>query len=206
LPRHFTEDDREKVRNRLLEVGTELFQTHGYKKTAIDDVVRRVGVSKGTFYAFFSGKEDYFVEILLTAERHSQEIIQETLFSSGLPMREAFVESMYAQLMFIQNTPILHVLSQPEEFQFLTERLQPEQINRLFEHDREYIAQLLDEARRQTTVRDVELESLTGLLRGVSMLVLHQREIGADVFSRSLRLLLTMIADYLFPSPGGIHD
>jgi len=36
-------------------------------------------------------------------------------------------------------------------------------------------------------------------MRGVAFFMLHRREIGEDVYNDSLRLLLDMIAEYLFP-------
>lgn len=199
MPRHFTEEEREQLKGRFLEKGKELFNTYGFKKTNIDDVVRHVGVSKGTFYAFYSSKEEFFVEILLVAERRAREILTERLFQSELPIRDAFVEAMYEQLTYIQDTPILRVLTQPDEYRFLIDSLDAEQIDTLFVDDRVYVEKLLREAQEMSGVRPVDVDAFTGLMRGVTLLTLHKREIGPNVFSGSLRLLLTMIAEYLFP-------
>jgi hypothetical protein len=43
---------------------------------------------------------------------------------------------------------------------------------------------------------------LTGTLRGISLLLLHRREIGEAVFEDALRLILTALAEYLFPEGG----
>jgi TetR/AcrR family transcriptional repressor of nem operon len=46
------------TKQRLGEAGFELFYTHGYNGTSIQDIVSAAGVPKGTFYNHFSSKED----------------------------------------------------------------------------------------------------------------------------------------------------
>src|ERR1035438_8863959 len=54
---------RETVR-RLLEAGMVEFEDRGFHGVRVDDVVRRAGSSHGTFYLYFSNKEDLFKALL----------------------------------------------------------------------------------------------------------------------------------------------
>ncbi len=45
-------------KNELLNVAQELFFTKGYRRTSVDAIIKKVGVSKGTFYYYFKSKED----------------------------------------------------------------------------------------------------------------------------------------------------
>ncbi|MBA7625394.1 hypothetical protein ES703_32824 [subsurface metagenome] len=45
-------------KNELLNVTQELFFTKGYRQTPVDAIIKKVGVSKGTFYYYFKSKED----------------------------------------------------------------------------------------------------------------------------------------------------
>jgi len=45
-------------KNEILDVAQELFFTQGYEKTSVDNIIKKVGVSKGTFYYYFKSKED----------------------------------------------------------------------------------------------------------------------------------------------------
>jgi AcrR family transcriptional regulator len=49
----------------LIAAARELFEHYGYRKTSIDDVVRRAGVAKGTFYLYFRGKDELFLKVLM---------------------------------------------------------------------------------------------------------------------------------------------
>jgi len=199
MPRHFGDEEKTHIRAEIVKTGTEFFHRYGFKKTNIDEIARLAGVSKGTFYSLFNSKEDFFVEILLSVEQQIHGMLEEQLLNSDLPVKEAFLESVFAQLKYVSETPVLNVLTQPEEYRFLFRKLRPDQIEQFFSQDKDYIERILNRARTRTEVRDVDTEVLTGVMRGIAMLVLHQREIGEEVFTDSLRLLLTMVAEYLFP-------
>lgn len=48
----------------LLKKGEELILKSGYYETKVEDITKEAGVAKGTFYIYFSSKEDIFIEIL----------------------------------------------------------------------------------------------------------------------------------------------
>jgi AcrR family transcriptional regulator len=64
---------RETVR-RLLEAGVVEFEERGFNGVRVDDVVNRAGISHGTFYLYFSNKEDLFKALLKDA-LHDMEIV-----------------------------------------------------------------------------------------------------------------------------------
>ena len=57
---------RERVR-RLLEAGLTEFRDRGFRAARVDDIVRRAQSSHGTFYLYFSSKEDLFRALLRDA-------------------------------------------------------------------------------------------------------------------------------------------
>jgi AcrR family transcriptional regulator len=50
----------EKTRIRLLEAGARVLPARGYHDARVDDIVEAAGVSHGTFYRYFSNKDDFF--------------------------------------------------------------------------------------------------------------------------------------------------
>jgi AcrR family transcriptional regulator len=59
---------------KLLEAGMVEFEERGFNGVRVDDVVRRAGISHGTFYLYFSNKEDLFKALLRDA-LHDMEIV-----------------------------------------------------------------------------------------------------------------------------------
>ncbi len=51
------------TRDRLLAAAVEALGVHGYQAARVDDVVELAGVSHGTFYLYFSNKEELFAEL-----------------------------------------------------------------------------------------------------------------------------------------------
>ncbi len=49
---------------RLQIIGLELFYINGYYNTSVDDILKRLSLSKGAFYYHFDSKEDFFVQII----------------------------------------------------------------------------------------------------------------------------------------------
>lgn len=58
----------EKRRAQLMEEGARLFADKGYHPTSVQEIVASLGVGKGVFYWYFSSKEEFFVEILRSAQ------------------------------------------------------------------------------------------------------------------------------------------
>lgn len=51
-------------RERIIANATELFAAKGYHGTTIDEIVQATGIAKGTFYVYFSSKEEILVEVI----------------------------------------------------------------------------------------------------------------------------------------------
>lgn len=49
--------EHEERRNEILDAAEALFLTKGYDKTTINDILRAIGIAKGTFYYYFTSKE-----------------------------------------------------------------------------------------------------------------------------------------------------
>jgi NADH:ubiquinone oxidoreductase subunit E len=52
--REFTEKERNRIRNQLIERGRECFSKFGIKKTSIEELTKAAGIAKGSFYSFFA--------------------------------------------------------------------------------------------------------------------------------------------------------
>lgn len=61
--RTFSDEERERIREELIQTGRELLLTYGPKKTTVKDITEPVGIAKPTFYQFFDAKSDLYVVI-----------------------------------------------------------------------------------------------------------------------------------------------
>jgi AcrR family transcriptional regulator len=65
----------EKTRLRLLEAGAKVLPARGYHDARVDDIVEAAGVSHGTFYRYFSNKDDFFRTLAEGASARMIELI-----------------------------------------------------------------------------------------------------------------------------------
>src|SRR6202790_1163298 len=73
--------DALRLRQRILEVATELFLAEGYGSTTIEAVAARAGISKRTFYHRFADKSALFAAVV-------HEIIEQIRPPAGVPLIE----------------------------------------------------------------------------------------------------------------------
>src|SRR6266852_1347890 len=108
---------RETVR-RLLDAGMAEFENRGFR---VDDVVRQAGISHGTFYLYFSNKEDLFKALLKDA-LHDMEIVAGdfpvvTSDDTGLKVLRQWVHKFFRA--YASHATVIRILSQadlvPEE-------------------------------------------------------------------------------------------
>jgi len=58
------EAQRTARRQEILDAAVRVFSEHGYHTASVSDVIDAAGISRGTFYLYFDGKEPLFLELL----------------------------------------------------------------------------------------------------------------------------------------------
>lgn len=85
-------------REQLRKATAELFAERGVDETAIDDIVRRAGVAKGTFYLYFKNKADILGDLVAARSRVIlKQALQRTPAHHGASLADdvlAFVEEI----------------------------------------------------------------------------------------------------------------
>ncbi|MCM2532102.1 TetR/AcrR family transcriptional regulator [Neobacillus pocheonensis] len=54
------------MKEKITEASIQLFEKNGFSETSIQDIVDSIGVTKGTFYYYFSSKEELLMDIHLS--------------------------------------------------------------------------------------------------------------------------------------------
>ena len=60
----YTAEERERLREQLLDRGQALFARYGYRAAPLKEVYEPLGISKTFFYTFFPGKEALAIQVL----------------------------------------------------------------------------------------------------------------------------------------------
>lgn len=85
------------VPNQLLDAGRELFSTHGYHATGIQQITDLAGVPKGSFYNHFASKEAFAAAII---DQYAEELRQDwtEMMRAAPPEPMAAIRYAFAQL------------------------------------------------------------------------------------------------------------
>lgn len=86
---------KEKKESDLLTAAFKLFLTKGAENTSIDDIVKKAGVAKGTFYLYFKDKNDLIDKIIINS---AGEIILKVYTEKIADEYESFEELVIAVL------------------------------------------------------------------------------------------------------------
>ena len=57
MPKVYSDEEKKAIIERLKREANILMQEKGVKKTTVDELVKRAGIPKGTFYLFYPSKE-----------------------------------------------------------------------------------------------------------------------------------------------------
>lgn len=52
-------------RNEIIDIAENLFHTKGYEKCTVNDILKEIGIAKGTFYHYFNSKEEVLDALVL---------------------------------------------------------------------------------------------------------------------------------------------
>ena len=63
----------ETLKARILDVSKQEFATHGYEGASYNQIIQKIGISKGSMYYYFENKEDLFITCFLDAFVHATE-------------------------------------------------------------------------------------------------------------------------------------
>ncbi|MCX4247052.1 TetR/AcrR family transcriptional regulator [Paraliomyxa miuraensis] len=203
MPRAHTLDERERIRERLLQAGCSGFGRVGLAKITIAELAREAGIGKGSFYQFFESKEELFLAV--------QEQ-QEAMFKASLAReleraasgRQAVHRLLTVTATRLDDHPFLRLLLDPQTIATLTLRIPPERLAAHREADREYFIGLLRGWKRRGWLRhEVDPQVAFDVLTAIFAISLQRELLGADVVQRAVEELATSVAERWCPSRSG---
>ncbi|MEZ4414787.1 MAG: TetR/AcrR family transcriptional regulator [Gemmatimonadota bacterium] len=188
-------DDRP---DEILAAALEVFVEQGLAGARVDEIAQRAGISKGTLYLYFSGKEELFKEAIRARARATLEAL-ETVSGGGDPWNRLsrFVDAYWARLRRPAFAGLYRlVLAELHQFPELTRFWADEVSGRVIER----IAPLLREGIQAGVFRDIDPEVSGRMI--VGLLAQHavwasRPELFPHVSGRSDTELVREIKDFL---------
>lgn len=192
--RGFTDAERDAIRRQLRETGRDLFARYGLRKTTIAELTDPADIAQSTFYQFYDSKEALYVELL---EEESEEIVERVLAASFEAHEDperaiaAFLTEMRAVL---ETNPLVRRLVLEDEL----DRLRAQFTEAELEADRRssvaYFLPYVESWFEAGRLRGPDPETVAHAIRAVTLLTLHETDVGRERYDAVMDLLCEAVA------------
>jgi AcrR family transcriptional regulator len=127
------------VKEKITEYSIKLFEKKGFSETSIQDIVDSIGVTKGSFYYYFSSKEELLMDIhlryideLLSRQEQilaDQSTSKQKLFDivymliSSIKSKGASAKIFFREMRHLSDARLAQIIAKRDEFRLNVERL-----------------------------------------------------------------------------------
>lgn len=182
--------------------GRELFYSKGFKDTNISDIAKLAGIGVGTFYNYYSSKEELFAEIYIKENKDLKKRLFEAFDLNDDPVTSVtkFVSKNVSEM---NSNLILKEWYNKELFgkleKFFYEKGGFESIEEL-KHTGE--TELIRKWKAEGAIRaDIDDEMIIAIFKSITYIDIHKTEIGIQHFPQILYYITEFIMKGLTDCP-----
>ncbi|MDM5187176.1 TetR/AcrR family transcriptional regulator [Bacillus sp. DX4.1] len=192
MARGFTTEEKAKIKENLLKECEKSWVEYGYKKTNIDLLCAKVGISKGAFYIFYQTKEQLFCDVMDQMQERLIRYMNDEITRN--PTKEGFMNGFKKMYQEYGKGNWVRNLTSPE-FVVLLNKLPKE---RLENHNPDYTIFILRDAiEKSHLVLKVSEQKVIGTLSALLAILGSKDSLGYDHYE-VFELLLHSVIDELF--------
>jgi AcrR family transcriptional regulator len=197
VPRAFTPSEQVTVRSRLLQAGRDAIGRGGFRKTAVEDLTRAVGISKGAFYRFFETKEALWIALLQESEAAARSELEQVLADPAPGLLRRVLDRMFRG---VWDDPLLLALADPEDLAWLTRSVPPDVLAAARRDDDRFFEELARALVARGALRDDVDPSVFAGLPAVALALAQAREtVGTDRADAVVALVIDGLVARLSP-------
>ena len=188
MPKSFSEQEREYIRQRLKEEAAKCLAQYGVRRTTVDEIVKRVNIPKGTFYLFYKSKELLLFEVIQEQQKNvNLELYQ--AFSDIVDM-ELSAEKLTDMIFeFYKKTEKMLVLklSDAGEIELLKRKLPQEIVDEHLQNDTDMIEKMIAIF---NVKKEVDIKVISAAFHAIYYATLHKADIGEEQYDKALQVLI----------------
>ena len=194
--RGFSDEERDEIREDLIETGRELFLRWGPEKTNVADVTDEVGIAKSTFYRFFDSKSELYFEVFVRERDDFLDALTTEL--GGVEDAETGLRTLFeVYFTWIEQSPPIQRVVLENEYEAVYRNVSEEAVAEEMDVMLDTLAPILEAWQRDGEMRAVDPLPFFGLMKSIGLLALYQEEFGEygeDWYAEIRELLLDSVA------------
>lgn len=173
----------------LFNCGKELFSRNGFKDTNVSDITKTSGIGTGTFYNYYSSKEELFMEIYLEENEKLKKKIMKSVNMDQEP-GSVVKELMLLNLKGMKSNPILKEWYNKEVSvkieNYFREQKGLNRLDFMYQDFSEIIKKWQEEGKIR---RDIDSTMIMAIFTSIITIEIHKEEIGLQYFPEILDYL-----------------
>ncbi|MCR5399453.1 MAG: TetR/AcrR family transcriptional regulator [Lachnospiraceae bacterium] len=207
MPKIYTDDERADIRTRLKKEANILMQKKGVKKTTVDELVRRAGIPKGTFYLFYPSKEMLLFDCAQDFHEQVDEYLTEGMksivckYKIDVDKKDALsgyvdeiTDVIIGAMKIVQNS-CLKVLLEPEAMKLILDKLPKDVLEKHRKQDNDSENGMFKEL---ISGRGMDIEEITGAFTMVIFGSMYRQVIGQENMEAATRYLVKGLVIQIF--------
>ena len=198
MPKLYSDAEKKRIIEKLKKEANILMQEKGVKKTTVDELVKRAGIPKGTFYLFYPSKEMLLFDV--SQDFHAQvdsyitdgvyKIIKDKNLSMNEPdfsdCVEEFTDVILGAMEITYNS-CLKVLMIPESMNLILSKISDEVLENHRKDDSGVENGLFQGL---ATKNGLSVEAVVGAFMMIIFGGMYKREIGETNWKESMRIVI----------------
>ena len=189
--------EHDERRNEIITAAEEFFLTKGFNKTTINDILKRIGIAKGTFYHYFVSKEEVLDAVI--DQIIDQEILQvKEIQKSDVPALEKLIVFLSQDNSKDERKEEIVDKFQMPENALMKQRALEGTINQVCP----FLAEIIEEGKHQGEFRtEYPLESIQFLIAGIQTMFDTTENLSAETIQNRVLAATDLIFKVLDINP-----
>jgi len=173
----------------LFNCGKELFSRNGFKDTNVSDITKTSGIGTGTFYNYYSSKDELFMEIYLEENEKLKKKIMKSVNMDQDP-GSVVKELMLLNLKGMKSNPILKEWYNKEVSVKIENYFREQKgLNRLDFMYQDFF-EIIKRWQKEGKIRnDIDSTMIMAIFTSIITIEIHKEEIGLQYFPEILDYL-----------------
>ncbi|WP_347551820.1 TetR/AcrR family transcriptional regulator [Pseudalkalibacillus hwajinpoensis] len=187
MARGFSKQELTEIRQQLIDEARNQYRTRGFK-TGIKDLTDAIGIAPGSFYKFYTSKEELIFTILEEEEASIKEILFNEFNHMAFTSPNEIACFLIRGVELATGNPFIELMMSPTQMSAISRKVPKERLERHMNHDQLSLEKLLplqDHPQKKT---------IGSVIRAFFLLTMHQREIGQDEFQNTLHFYANALA------------
>jgi AcrR family transcriptional regulator len=196
VPKIYSNEKRQEIRNQLMMVGLELIKQNGLKKMSIQTLTKRVGIAQGTFYNFFDSKEMLVYELADAYQQSTNHKLGKIIQAKGYFERNDLRE-LYDR-MFLKDENNVYRFITREDLQMLYTRLPRDCFDKMTNVKEEMEKTLLNASKLK---EHYDLDSVINWIQIMNLTIQNKDILVETGIEKMILAMIENMLDELFVSP-----